>query len=396
MSNADRVSLAYRAEVAFDEASTGTDLQNLRFVSESFAGTKRHARSADIAADRQVAGVVLTDEDAGGEFRFELHRGGYDPLIAGVLQGTFGSEVAVISANTGVSYNHAARRFSLASGSWSNTPAAGDWIRVAGFTSTGAVLNAFYEVESSDSNDIVVKQGTDTASGDVSAGATVTITRLAAVSNGTTQPSFFFEKAFTDLASNFERFRGCTANSLSLEVSRDGDAKITGAFGFVASRAETATSTGGDGANTAASTNLAYSGAGVHNVKLLENEASIGFRQFSFSLDNNLRTRKNVGASAAESIGSGKCTVGGSLRIYNSATAKALVDRWKAGTLTSLALVMVDAAGNADILSIKNVTLDTAERPTQGENQDVFLTVNWMASKDPTLATTVQWARYAA
>ncbi len=396
MSNADRVSLAYRTESSFNEASTGGDLKTLRFVSETLGGNKRHARSADIRADRNVAGIVQTDEDAGGELRIELYPRGYDDFLAAALQSTWSSQTTVISTSTSVSYTHATRTFTLCSGSWSAAPAAGAIIRIAGFAAGNAVLNGFYEVESSTTTTIVVKQGTDTASGNVSAGDSVTILNLAAVANGTTQPSFFFEKAWLDLSNNFERISGSTANTLSLEVSRDGDAKVTGAIGFIAAIAATATATGGDGANTAAGTLEAYSGGGRDNVKLLEYEADLGFRSFSFSIDNGLRARKNVGQAAAASMGAGKCTVSGSVRIYNSATAKAIVDRWKAGTKTPLMLVMTDAAGNTDVVSIPYVTMDTAERPTQGENQDVFLTVNWMASIDPTLGYTIKWARYSA
>jgi len=85
--SSSRMQLSYIAEgAAFGVLKTGSNLQVLRYTSESLRQESDSQVSAEIRSDRQVADVVRTRLRALGDVNLELNYGDYDDLIAAALQ----------------------------------------------------------------------------------------------------------------------------------------------------------------------------------------------------------------------------------------------------------------------------------------------------------------------
>lgn len=392
MSDSNRVSLAYIVETTYGETPAGT-LQDLRYTSESLTSDTPTTISQEVRNDRQIPDVIRTGLSASGDIGYELSFGTFDDFIQAAMQsfsadaGTWGTAVATETAQTDISVSDNDTFNSV--GGWDNVPAVGDWIEVRGF-STNANNNGYFKVASVDANNINVEGTPLTAE---TAGDTVTVKQWPVIENGTTFKSHSIEKDFSDdTGSNFAYtiLTGLGVDQWTLNIAAD--QIITGTFSFVGKDEDRGTSSAGTG-NTAATTTSVFNG--IDNVK----QVKLGATAFdivsaTMTLQNNLRARLQVGSLGAISIGSGVCSISGTLQAYFENANEAEIDKYHDFTLTDLSFVIEDGSNQGYIFDFPAIKLTAGRIVSGGQNQDIMMDFQWQARLDPTDGVTLRIAKF--
>ena len=383
----NRVSMAFVEEVTFGVTPSGPPtLTEVRMTGESLKQTTTTAESAEIVSDRQIPNVVRTKVGADGDVNTELYAGdSLETWIKYAMQSP-AKVASVATASLTCDSVQADNEITASTGTPFSILAVGEWVKIAGFAN--AETNGYFRVSAVDGGGSSFK--TDQVIGaDESTVAGVVVTQGAYYTNGTTMNSMSVEKQFEDLTNQFEVFTGLTLGGMNVSVPADGF--LTVGFPTMGKQAASGTSTIGDGSNTAASTNETMNGVDSP-VAFYENDTAMSFISLDMALNNNLRSRHNAGDAFAESIGAGKLSITGTFTAY-FATAAAL-NRYLAGTASSLALVTIDRAGNVLVLDLPQVRLTSGTRVAGGQDQDVIAEIGFTAYKDATLGHTMRWSMF--
>lgn len=399
----------------------------LRYITESVAGTTpgtgngvnlrqtgmtakaalSTVSSNEVRADRLSTGLTTTDMNLDGGFNFELSGKEYDPFLEGLLCSTythfginglgavFSMATTATSITASVATTGSSIFTSLANGSWIKVvPPAGAtaavkayfadrWFKVASTTSTVITLDPSTPITG------VGIIGTTTAGYAIS---------QSVVSNGSSlSRTFTLEYAMTDI-NQFLPFRGMRTNSLdlSLEVG----SIITGSFGFLGQGHD-----GMVGATTLPGSPVASQSLEVMNSvadvgAIYENGSSILSGSTSFiksvklNVSNNLRGQKAIGVFGNAGVGLGQLAITGSLDIYVENAN--YYNKWLAGTKTSLALGMADAAGNGYLVELDKVQFKDGGLNLGGRNDDTMLSLPFEAFYDPTANRGIRLTRSVA
>lgn len=389
MSNADRVQLSYIKEVTFGITPAGSPLQLIRFTGESLSQESSTKDSDEIRADRQVNDVVRTGYRAMGDINLELSYAAYDEF----LLATFGSaawstpvsvsgtDISAASADN--SYNSAANAF--------GTINPGQWIKVTGFTAGGAVNNGYAKVLSRPTSGKIIVVG-KTLTTQV-AGASVVVTMGAQIVNGVAEASYSFERAMNDLTTTRQVYRGMTFGSFKLNAVTE--QMLTGSFSLMGRNETNETASVGNGSYTAAPVNTVMNV--VDNVLSVLYDATgtlgdVPTTEFSFTCDNNLRGRTQVGDGGPVSIGEGNFKANGTLKGYFSGNAE--YSRYLNFTDTAMAMVVEDVAGNAYVFDFPAVKLTAGKRNATGQNTDVMRDFTWSAKRSAAEGVTARVVRF--
>lgn len=274
------------------------------------------------------------------------------------------------------------------SGSWDNTPTAGEWLEVRGFTTAGN--NGYCKVVSASSTEIVVSGLTLTNEADK---AGVTIVQGSSIVNGVTKNSFNIERTYTDLSNAFALYLGCMVNQLSLSVGLK--AIVTGSMDIISKIESSETASGGSGYESANDNKILNSIDDV--VGVYENEISVNILDFSMTLNNQLRERKKIGTLGTFDIGLGQLQLGGSFTAYYESST--LYDKYLNFDTTSLAKVFDDNSGdgNAYVIDIPSVKITDGQRHAgAGLGDDFKVPCTWEAFKDATEDITIRIVKFAA
>lgn len=387
MSNADQIKLAYVEETTFGEfpSSPAPTLTELRTTGETFNQETDSSQSNEIRSDRQVSDVYRSAIRVSGDLNFELSYEEYDYFLEAALQSSdWSTSTAVITSDTDVSAAASTDTFTLGTGSWSNTPSVGDIILVTGATETDN-NNGFFTVTAATSTTITV----DASLADETAGATITITVPAQITNGTEQRSFSFEREYSDLSSEFATFTGMTIASMSLSI--EAGAAVTGTFSFMGKDEDSASATSGDGTNTSSTTNEPMNGVDNIDRILVGGVAASKPMSLSLSLENGLRERNVIGELGPDSFGAGRCIVTGSLSLYYASKTDA--DRHLNFTDTSLFFSMIDTDGNRYVVSLPRVNITASPRNAGGTGEDIVMELSFSAFRHSTYDYTIRIAR---
>jgi len=260
-----------------------------------------------------------------------------------------------------------------------------EWVKLTGFAT--AVNNDYFKIVSVVAGKIVLTGGLLTTE---AAGATVTVEQGSSIVNGTTAPSYNFEKKFSDLTTELSVLTGLTADQMQLSVTPE--AIVTGSFSFVGKDETSKTATAGSG-YTAAPTNPVMNA--VDNVlSIVEGGADFSAIGFTAQLQNNLRTRMQIGALGTISIGKGKVAVSGTLRAYY--TSKTIMDKYLNMTASSLGIALKDSSGNAYILDLPRLKYTSGQRLDGGQNQDIIADMAFTAYMHSTETVTLRMVRFFA
>jgi hypothetical protein len=344
--------------------------------------------SNEIRSDRQISDLIQTDAEPGGDINFELSYGTYDAFLAAVLMASAWSTTVAVAASdisaasSDNSFNTVGEDFTA------ENISVGQWLKVAGFTT--AANNGFFKVVSVAEGKLVVSGGTLV---DEIAGDAITMSG-SMIRNGSTKTSFVLEKKFADIG-KYLAFTGMLPATLALNLAAS--EILTGTIGFQGKTANAMgdASVGTGAANAATTTDVMNAVTNVATIR--ENGAALSgtyARSLAISLDNNLRGKKAISALGNVGISAGQCNVTGSLEVYFE--DETMYNKYLNNTASSIDFRVVDAAGNAYIVTLPKVKFSSGDPQTPGNNEDVMLPQNYQALLDATTACTIQIDRFAA
>lgn len=274
--------------------------------------------------------------------------------------------------------------------------AVGQWIKIGGSTTAEqfatAGVNDFARITSIAANDLNLDNlpsgwGTDNGSG-----KTITVYVSDYIRVGTTKKHFSYEKVITSQTTPYYQvLAGCQVGTMNLNFRAN--AVLTGSFdflGFSASGSTSAQDATPDEAPQndvlAASTNvgrIAEAGSVVTSPNHMQ--------EFNLALNNNLREQNAIGTVGMVGVGVGSCQINGTLRAYFG--DETLLDKYLANTATTIN-VRVAKNSQAQIYTLPNVKLSSANTNASARNQDVVQEIGFTALKDTTTGTSFQIDRF--
>lgn len=386
MTDSNRTQITFIKESVYGVTPDTPQMQELRMTGESLNKNINNIVSNEIRSDRQISDLIQAAKSAAGDINFELSYGTYDEFLASALySGDWSSDLNI----SGTDIAADATGFTSSSTDFvAEGVVVGQIIKVAGFTGNVA-NNTYYRVTSVSANDLNTSPAPAATD---AAGEAVTI-KGSYIRNGTTQRSFTIEKGFLDI-SEFFTYIGMVVNQMSLNIKSQ--EIVTGTFSLMGKNATLAGSSI-DATPTAATTSEILNAVDdVASIKEGGTEvASPNFvEELTIELNNNLRSKYAVGSDSLTGIGTGKCDVTGSLKTYFGDSA--LMDKYIAGTKTSIDFRIQDAAGNTYIFDLPEIKFDSANVVAQGQDQDVFAEMNYRAIRDAVYGFTIQICKFAA
>jgi hypothetical protein len=368
-SDANSVTIRYARESAWGETVSNPASTQLRVLNESFTHAKETLVSNEIDSGRQRTALLEVADSAGGGFGFELVYGEYEKFFETALRGAIASAtvamasatMAASSITSGASTNFTS---SFAVGQWVKLTANDEMAKISALTSTTMTF-----------------VGTTLQTGVVSTSATGRT-----LTNGTTKTSYFVETDFGGITA-VKYQTGQRVNTMNLTAAAQ--QIITGAFEFVGKRGFTASTTVASSVVTSAGTNTPMTAAS--NVPtILSDDAvlSTSVNSFSVDLNNNMAPRPTVGSKFSSEPVDGGLDVTGNLNVYFDQIS--FYDKLIEHTSFSLDYMFRDADGNAMIVSLPEIKATGGDPVAGGKDEDVFLSLDFQAIKDPTLAYTIR------
>lgn len=380
----NRVLVSYVEESTFGTTPTG-NIKELRMTGESLKGDTTTTPSNEIRDDRMISDVMRTMISASGDINFELSYGTYDDFFQSALRSAgWSTAKPVIAASTNLTF--AANTITLGVGTWTNTPAAGDWIRITGATANPN-NNRYVKVTAATSTAITVAHtftdtGAETGTTDIDIGAQIV--------NGVSDSSYSLERKYGDLSNIFESFVGMEIESMNLSITAEGI--VSGSFSFMGKQAASVSATIGTG-YTAANANPVINS--VDDVEAIQTGyADLASTAFSLTVANNLRGRTQVGSLGYQSVGDGQCEVSGTLQKYFVNHTQ--FNKYLNFTEDSICVIIEDSLGNGYVIEIPEVNYTDGQRAAGGNNADIIADLQWQAKRDATDDAMIRIVRFAA
>lgn len=404
MSDSSSTQLFYRPEQTWGEdpttASPLNPLRELRFTNESLNYSAQTAVSEEIRSDRQVSDIIRTGVESGGDIGVELSFGAFDDLFEGMLY----NDWSAVLDSDGTSPADPGFNVALDSPNTSSTISAG--------SPTTGILNsltvgAFIEITGSTlspSNDGYYRVTANSAANSVtvspalpSAGVDGFRLRESHLRNGTTLKSFLLEKAFTDVGEYFS-FTGMRVGTANISIAPG--TILTGSFGF---SGENATVQGNSiiaGLTSPESIPVASNDVfnAVDNVGnvLIDGvvDPDVCFTEISFDVENNLRFQPCIGQLESSGIGVGRTQISGTLSAYF--VNRTFFERYLNFDTTAVSFTITDAANNTYLFDFPSVKFTNGEVVAGGNDEDVLVTIEFTAKRDPTLGFTFGLNRFGS
>ena len=385
-------------------AGNGVNLRQTGLTTKAALST---VTSNEVRADRLSTGLTITDMNLDGGFNFELSGKEYDPFLESLLGSTF-THFGV--AGLGAAFSMATTATTITA-SVATTGASiftalpnGSWIKIVPPVAATAAVKAYFadrwfKVATTTATIITLDASTPITGvgliGVTTAGYAIS---QSTVANGASLArSFTLEYAMTDI-NQFLPFRGMRANSMDLSL--DVGSIITGSFGFLGQGHD-----GMVGATTLPGSPVASQSLEVMNSvadvgAIYENGSSVLGGSSSFiksvklNIANNMRAQKAIGIFGNAGIGLGELAITGSMDIYVENAN--YYNKWLAGTTTSLALGMADAAGNGYLVEMDKVQFKDGGLNLGGRNDDTMLSLPFQAFYSPTTGRGIRLTRAVA
>lgn len=385
-------------------AGNGVNLRQTGLTTKAALST---VTSNEVRADRLSTGLTITDMNLDGGFNFELSGKEYDPFLESLLGSTFthfgvaglGAAFSMVTTATTITASVATTGASI----FTALPN-GSWIKIVPPGAATAAVKAYFadrwfKVATTTATVITLDASTPiTGVGIIGVTAAGYAISQSTVANGASLArSFTLEYAMTDI-NQFLPFRGMRANSMDLSL--DVGSIITGSFGFLGQGHD-----GMVGATTLPGSPVASQSLEVMNSvadvgAIYENGSSVLGGSSSFiksvklNIANNMRAQKAIGVFGNAGIGLGELAITGSMDIYVENAN--YYNKWLAGTTTSLALGMADAAGNGYLVEMDKVQFKDGGLNLGGRNDDTMLSLPFQAFYSPTTGRGIRLTRAVA
>jgi len=400
MSDSSSTQLFYRPEGTWGEdptlASPLLPLRELRFTNESLNYSAQTAVSEEIRSDRQVSDIIRTGVESGGDVGVELSFGAFDDLFEGMLYNDWTAVLdsnAISPADPGFLVQGSPVGTQIAAAS----PTTGilDQLTVGSFIEiTESTLspsnNGYYRVVSNSGAGLI-----DVSPALPSVGVDSLRIRSSHLRNGVVLKSFLLEKAFTDV-SEFFTFTGMRVGTANISIAPG--AILTGSFGFSGENASMQGTSIIAGLTSPESIPVAANDVfnAVDNVGnvLIDGavDPDVCFTEIAFDVENNLRFQPCIGQLESSGIGVGRTQISGTLSAYF--TNRTFFERYLNFDTTAVSFSVTDADGNTYLIDFPSVKFTNGEVVAGGNDEDVLVTIEFTAKRDPTLGFTMGMNRF--
>ena len=381
--------LGYIQETTFGVTPTSGNYRKLRMTGESLDYQIGKEVSTEINSSRTVSSMVPTKASASGNIEAEISYTEYDPLIQGVLQGTFDS---FGTQGVGASFTADFTATTItASAAATGTSAftrlkKGQFFRLAapGNANNGKVLQVS-NTTAPTSTVITVSAVTPLTVGTAVANCTISSSRL---TNGSTQRSFSIERQNSDIG-EYLVFKGMTPSSLDLNITTGGLSNMS--FSFMGKKAVRATATQLPGTAQESQAYDIHSGSSGPVCYIWLDGAPFSgtfVQSVKLTYDNSLRVQEAVDQVGAVGIGSGTVSLTGTLEVYFANGE--LFQKFEANENISLVVSTLDSAGNGYVITIPKANLSSLKTSAGSKDQDMILSIEFtglrdLANADPAL-----------
>jgi len=389
-SNDLELSHATEATWGTSPATSGA-YQKFRVNSEGFSEQKNRTRPGEIRSDWQVSAAVTQDVQARGNLQFGISYNNTDALLAGLLTGAWTANLAISA--TGIAAAQTASDGSAGTftgvASDFDDVTVGQWIKVAGFSTSGA--NGYFRVtaKNTDGSQITVAPGPADDAGGTAETITITGSMLR---NATTFNSFSIQKRLSSAIGFI--YPGTFFTGGQINAARG--QFFSGTLDALCKN------------ETKAATEVGSNPVAAPTAKVMN---TVGHFQ-SLNIDGTATTSKIMnlnttisrdGAALAFALGSsdaqGVGSVGGlnvSIQTEIYFADYDLYDAYKAETEKEFSYRVTDTAGNTYIITIPIVVLGTSTITIGGPNQPVMARFEGMADPSSTYGCSIQLDRMAA
>jgi hypothetical protein len=206
--------------------------------------------------------------------------------------------------------------------------------------------------------------------------------------NGSTFHPWTFEKAYLD-TNQFELLEECYVNEMTITAAATGLAEIEYSMLGMGYSLPVSAKTG---IPLGASLGTPLVGAtGI--IGPYFNGEQIGIAsEISLTVNNNLRSRKAVGHAGPVSIGSGECTVTGSMTMFLNDPS--LLDYVTSNDTFGLTFGLTDQY-NAYVYKMDACKITGGTPDVSGKNADVMVTLEWQAIVDPATGYTIDLGTFS-
>ena len=402
MSDSSSVQVFYRPETTWGESpsaqSPQQSLREFRFTSESLNFTANTEVSEEIRSDRQVADIIRTGVESGGDVGIELSFGAHDDLFEGALYNDWTAELDSDTASP------IANNFTVA-GSPDGT------VISAGSPEEGAIafldsltIGAFIQISDSilsPTNDTFTRVTANSGAGSVTVSPALASTggdtfriRESHLRNGTTLKSFLIEKAFTDIV-EFITFTGMRVGNAQINIATG--SILNGQFSFQGETATAQSTSVIAGLVSPETQEVAANDVfnAIDNIgNILINgvaDPTVCFTEVSFTIEDNLRNQPCIGQLENTGIGVGRTNISGTLSAYF--VNRNLYDDYLSFATSSVSFTAT-LGGNTYLFDFPSIKFTNGEVVAGGNDQDVLVTMEFTAKRDPTLGFTMGINRY--
>jgi hypothetical protein len=381
--DSNRARIIYGPEATFGVRPPNPQLKTLRFTTSDLAPSKQTAISAELRSDRMIADMAEVGAAAAGGTNIELSLGGtFDDLIEAALCGTWSTG---LSATGTYGIVAGSKTLSAPTGNPFANVNVGQWVYVKGFAN--ATNNGWHQVTSKPDNNTLVFGNdtglvTETGSGDERVGGRM-------VRNGIVARSFAVETAFLDV-SQYMLTLGCRVGSFALNAAAG--ELVTGSIGWTGTKAsrDVASIQADVGGALAAPSSSSVVNATSNVGQITRNGVpfAASLQRIGFTLDNNLREQRAIGALFPVGIGYGRCNVTGTLVAYFEDGA--LWDDFINHAYSTVSWAFTDGVNNFMRITLPRITFNTSAVTPSGVDTDVLESIDYQAIRDPATGCSLQ------
>ena len=384
--------LSYATEVTWGTSPTGSGAyQKFRVNSEGFSEQKNRTRPPEIRSDWQSSAAVTQDVQGRGSLQFGISYGNTDALLAGLLTGAWTSDLAISAVGIAAAQtltDGSQGTFTGVAGDFDDA-VVGQWIKVAGFSTTGA--NGYYRV---------LSKLTD--------GSAITVAPSPAADAGGTSETITITGSMLRNAKVFNSFSIQKRWSASLGFIYPGTFFTGGQINAARGQFFSGTLDALCAGETKAATEVGSNPVAAPTAKVMNTVGHFA----SLNIDGTASTSKimnlnttitrdgaalayALGSAAAQGVGSvGGLNIGFTTEIYFADYD--LYDAYKAETEKEFSYRVTDTAGNTYIVTIPVAVLGTSTVTVGGPNQPTMAQFQAMADPSSTYSCSIQIDRMAA
>lgn len=393
MAASSRIRIRRIAEVTPGTTPAG-DMDIVPYATWSMTSPITRQVGANVSSDRQARDNGATDRQTGGSATSDYIYGMYDPEISAAFCAAQGAAVTV--TGTDIAAVASGNKLTKGSGGWS-TLAAGDFVKVTGFTTNGATFIG--KVSAVSGGDLTLTRPTLS---NESAGASVTVAYVAKQKLGTALRTLTYESL--NLASTKgEAYRKVGVNSFSLSVPEKGHCVLN--FGYTGGGAPERLAAALANASAAANTNPIRSGP-VHFLGAAVPTQGLGF-YYGNTLMDDLRITtlkltvtnpllayggaKDLGPTALDLDGEFVAMLDLTFHRDSDEAETLIADHDNTDTVTAIEFGFRDASGLRDLWSLPELQPQSESTDGVKKTGQEIVTLQYVARQQAATASLLQY-----